>query len=169
MRSRDAHELHGRIAQLLELVDKVDRSVERIEVVTMVREPSTALGVDAYDGLRKQVVAAASERNAHLHQLAQFDACLQNGASKEQLAALVREWMGQSALLSVYDIGMAELFEVVGGEGDDLAVMQPAYVDGVTGRPVRMGRAERVTRTAEADDPADTGPEIATVEAEVQA
>src|ERR1700710_2032479 len=99
--SRRIEELEGRVHKLARLVDKVDRSVERIELVTVVREPNTSVSADAYNGLRKQVIAAVSERSAHLNQLAQFDAALRAGATQDALGGLVREWLEQASVALV--------------------------------------------------------------------
>lgn len=145
MSRRQVAELADRLGHVEQLLDKVDRSIERIEIVTVVREPASALSADAYNGLRKQVAAAAGERMAHLSQLAQFDAALRAGASADELAVLCREWMGQAALEVVVDPWLDDAFEVVGpGDATGRLVVRPAYVDRVTGRVVRSGVAERV-------------------------
>src|SRR3954451_7820403 len=97
-------ELTRRLDSMERLLDKLDRSVEKIELVTVVREPNTGMSADAYAGLRKPVIASAGERNAHLHQLAQFDSALRAGATPDELAALVREWLGQASLVLMEDV-----------------------------------------------------------------
>lgn len=138
--------LERRLQHMEEMMDKVDRSLEKIEMVTLFREPPAAAAADAYNGLRKQVIASVSERTSHLTQLAQFDAVLRGGATAEDLASLTREWLAQASLIVVEDHNAAsEAFELV-GEGNDASavVRRPAYVDSITGRVVRMGVAERV-------------------------
>jgi hypothetical protein len=155
MRSHQAREINERIGAIEALLDELHRSIERIEIVTVVREPNTGMSADAYNGLRKQVIGAMSERMAHLHQLAQFDASLRAGATSEDLAALVGEWATQAALEVVEDPTREEAFELVGDEtGDGRRLVRPAYLDSVTGRVVRGGIAERVELdTAAAADP----------------
>jgi hypothetical protein len=137
--------LDARLTVVEEMLDRVDRNIERIEIVTMVREPNTSISADAYDGLRKQVIASAGERAAHLHQLAQFDSALRAGASAEELGRLVREWIGQASLLVVEDTDVPDAFEFVGpARATGVRVSRPAYVDRVSGRIVRKGIAERV-------------------------
>jgi hypothetical protein len=138
-----------RLQAIERTMDKVERSVDRIEIVTVVREPNTTVAADAYNGLRKQVIAAAGERQAHLAQLAAFDVGLRAAQSAEELASLVREWMTQASLARVDDPRTEGAFEVV-GEGDAVVVVHPAYVDAQTGRVVRSGIAERTTRRVEA-------------------
>jgi hypothetical protein len=160
------NELSGRFDSMERLLDKLDRSLERIELVTVVREPNTSMSADAYDGLRKQVVAAVSERMAHLRQLAQFDAAVQAGASSKELEALVREWREQSQLEVVEDMTVLDAFELVGPEAaEGRQLVRPAYVDGVTGRVIRAGILERVEDSPiptdifeSGDDPDDAEP-----------
>jgi hypothetical protein len=149
-------ELEQRLETIEDLLDKVERGVEKIELVTVVREPNTGISADAYNGLRKQVIAAASERTTHLNQLAQFDAALQGGATMAELEALVREWLGQASLLRVDDPTIEEAFEAIGrDDAPRRRVLRPGYVDTVTGRVVRAGLIERTAEeTGTADEPA---------------
>lgn len=104
------------------------------------------MAADAYTGLRKQIIAAVSERTAHLHQLAQFDSTLRAGATPDELSILVREWLGQASLEVVEDTSLDGAFEFVGPkDAPGVRVVRPAYVDGVTGRVIRSGVAERLT------------------------
>lgn len=158
MRRREMRERLGAVEGLL---DKIDRGLERIELVTVVREPSTGITADAYNGLRKQVIAATSERNAHLHQLAQFDAALREGATAEELRLLVDEWLGQSSLALLEDPQTAEAFEWVGpADATGVRVVRPAYADEATGRVVRTGVVERF----EQPDPEDVADEASPME-----
>lgn len=154
-----------RSKQLLELIanrlDAIERNVDRIELATLVREPGNATSVDAYSGLRKQVIAATSERMAHLAQLSQVDVAVRDGVVAEQLVPLVDEWLRQSDVERSEDVGRSELFQIVAGEGPVLVLIQPAYVDRVTGRIVRQGLARREqhpdsTRTDPVSEPDST-------------
>ncbi|GAA4410503.1 hypothetical protein ACFQV2_03535 [Actinokineospora soli] len=148
-RSREAAE---RLRKLEEQVDRMSRVVDRIEVATIVREPSSGLAADAYNGLRKQVVAAASHRTAHLHQLALFANAVEDG-QVDGIASLVKEWMAQADLVRMDDASDERYFDVLGGDGDALRVLRPAYIDAATGRAIVMGQAER---TAAVEDSAPT-------------
>src|SRR5947199_206120 len=128
----------------IEALERIERSVEKIEIVTVVREPNTGMSADAYDGLRKQVIASASERSAHLIQLAELDAAVRSGAGSADLAALAREWLGQASLVAVDDPKVDDAFELVGpDDAPGRHVLRPGYVDALTGRVVRAGLLER--------------------------
>jgi hypothetical protein len=176
MIGRQRRELERRLHEAERLLDRIDRNVDGIQLITLVREPKSPLAADAYEGLRKQVAAASGERAAHLHQLAQFDAARRAGASDLELDDLVREWMTQAQLEVVTDPAVPGAFELVGDRAHEhLHVRTPAYRDGVTHRIVRGGVAERVaprlvavpTAPApepEADAPAPEDKPVAAVE-----
>jgi hypothetical protein len=149
--------LEGRLDSMEAMLDKVERGVEKIELVTVVREPNTGMSANAYNGLRKQVIASASERSAHLNQLAQFDSALRAGAGPAELEALVREWLEQASLAAIEDPEVVEAFEVVGpDDAPDRRVLKRGYVDLTTGRVVRAGLIERFHEPADGEPaPAD--------------
>jgi hypothetical protein len=145
-RARKIDEVVEKLTRLEELVDRVDRRVEKIEMVTLIREPNSGMAADAYNGLRKQIIAAVTERNVHLHQLTQFDAAVRAGTNQDDLTVLVRGWLAQSGIQVVSDAREHEAFDFVGPEdGTDVRIVRPAYVDEATGRVIQMGVAERVT------------------------
>ena len=116
--------------------------LDRIWVALIVRDPGTSLSADAYDGLRKQVAAAAQQRFAHLVQLAQFREALERSADVASLRNLVAEWMEQAGLDLVDDPGRPELYEVVAGSGAAREVIAPAFVDRATNRVIKQGTAK---------------------------
>jgi hypothetical protein len=151
------------LAQIASRLDAIERNVDRIELATLVREPGNSTSVDAYNGLRKQVVAAAGERIAHLAQLSQVDVAVRDGVVAEQLAPLVDEWLRQSDLERSQDVSRPDLFQVVSGDGPVLVVIQPSYVDRITGRIVRQGLARREHKP-DTSGPQSTGGNDATLE-----
>lgn len=127
--------------RLYEQLSGLSHKLDLIERVLMVREPGSVKAAEAYEGLRRQVVAAVDQRQTHLAHLAQFDVALQRGESAEDLSRLVGDFFQQAGLLRVDDPMHTDAYEVVGGKGDHLVVLAPAYVDASTGRLVRQGRA----------------------------
>ncbi|GLY47521.1 hypothetical protein [Lentzea sp. NBRC 102530] len=146
--TRKTREAAARLERLEHMVDGISRSIEKIEVATIVRDPSSGLAAEAYEGLRKQVIAAAGDRMRHLHQLARFAEAIDSG-HVAALPDLVREWTAQAGLLKIHDPADVRCYEVLGGEGDQLRVLRFAYVDEITGRVVVMGQAERVQSTVD--------------------
>ena len=152
-------ELRAAMERIAGHLDQLDRRAEKMEVILMVREPASGAAAEAYEGLRKQVVASVTERMAHLAQLVQLDSALTAGADAESVGKLVRGFVEQASLERVTNPKHAErdlLFEVVEDLGGRLEVLEPAYVDAVTGRVIRRGSIRRAA-VAAGGRPGETG------------
>lgn len=132
----------ARLERIEASLQSIDHSMDRVEVATMVREPSTGLAADAYEGLRRQVVAAAAERTAHLVQLARFAEAVRTGDTGA-LPLLVEDWLRQAGVERREDPTDDACFDVLDTDdpGAPRTVLRPAYVDAATSRPVLMGQA----------------------------
>jgi hypothetical protein len=150
--TRFRSEILNRLDRLERCVDQISRSIEKIEVATIVRDPSSALSIEAYDGLRRQVITAASERMAHLVQLVNFAEAV-GRAGADELVPLVEEWLTQADVERVPDATDARYYDVLGGAGSEVRMLRVAYRDGKTGRPVQMGQIELVTLEPDGSTP----------------
>lgn len=147
----------ARTDQLLqELQDSIrglEHQAELIKTVLIVKEPNTVHASEAYDGLRKQVVAAASERRSHLAQLVAMSVAVSRAESTLDLAPQVQEWMEQAGVVTRSNVpegsDVSHVFEDIGGEGlvGPIEIVEPAYFDSQTGSLIRLGRA-RLEETA---------------------
>ena len=129
-----------------DLMDLIERRMETMQTILMVREPSSPVAAEAYDGLRKQVNGAMSERLAHLAQLVQISTALDAGVDGSTMRRMVDGWLEASSLVRLTSASPDDfdrLFELVEDHGGELEVIEPAYVDAVTGRVIRLGRARR--------------------------
>jgi|GEM_PF-4502217 len=153
-----------------QLLNTMERQIDRIHTALVVRDPGTTLSVEAYEGLRKQVIASASARLQHVAQLAEFDVALRRGASAESLAVLVEQWLRQAGIERVEDPSVRGAWEA-DANGFAAEVDIPAYVDGVTGRLVRAGRLRlksdtllSTTQYTRGEEPMEAGPKSSALE-----
>lgn len=132
-------------------MDDVQRMLSRIDAALIVKDPGTARSVDAYDGLRKQVIAASGDRRRLLVSLSEFAEALRRGQSIEMLESKTEEWMMQSNLQRVTEVDpqVEAAFDITGPPIGDAIVAVPAYIDVTTGTVIRRGIAERVPVTHE--------------------
>lgn len=149
-------QLQATLDRIDQHLDQLERRAEKMETILLVREPATPVAADAYEGLRKQVVSAVTARLAHLAQLVQLDAALAHGADRDHIARTVNGWLEQAALARVTDTTRSDqdlLFELVEDLGGPVEVLEPAYVDLVTGRVIRPGQARRTGAPGTAEPP----------------
>lgn len=127
---------------------RLEHQAELIKTVLIVREPETVHAANAFEGLRKQVVAAAAERRSHLNQLVSMAVAAARATSVGDLEAQVAEWLNQAGVRELHDVPDGarpqDVFENLEGaslEGaTSFEVVEPAYVDERTGMLLRLGR-----------------------------
>lgn len=138
----------------------LEQQAELIKTVLIVKEPNTVHASEAFEGLRKQVVAAAAERRSHLAQLVAMAVAVSRATSVADLVPQVREWLDQAGIVALIDVppgsDVSHVFEDLDGEGlaGHIEVVEPAYVDAQTGSVIRLGRARRADPVASSGVPA---------------
>lgn len=142
----------ARLASLEQRSERIETLLERLDVALTVRDPGSARSAEAYDGLRKTVAASAGDRRRLTVTLVDLHDRLARGIALDDLQSVVEEWVLAAGLRRDAVGDEADAFDVVGGEGDSLHVLQPAWIDDVSGVVVRRGQAERVQSDAEGDD-----------------
>lgn len=124
-----------------EIIHKLDL----LHTALVVRDPGTSVAADAYDGLRKQVIAASTSRQAHAVQLAELDVALRRRATVSDLERLSYQWLRQAGIATVTDPDLRPYFESSSLPRGEAEVELPAYVIEATGQVVRQGRLRRRT------------------------
>lgn len=133
-----------------ERLDKVELSLrelvheaELLKTVLIVKEPESTVAAGAFDGLRKQIVAVARERWAHLAQVAQIDAAVNHVSEVSELRTIAQQWLEQAGIKKLdgptSQEQVTEQFELVGQGNCVVETINPAYIDTQTGRVVKQG------------------------------
>lgn len=154
-----------RIPEVLDRLHELEHEAELLRMVLTLQHPDTKDAALAFDGLRKQIIAATGARRSHLTQLVAMSVSVSRASSVDDLRPQLREWMEQAGVVEVITLPHGtpaqDLFEDVGGEGltGEIEAVEPAYVDQQTGALLRLGRARRVAPRVVADDqPAEEVP-----------
>jgi hypothetical protein len=136
-----------------EMLMELKAQVETLKTALIVMDPNVSTSADAYEGLRKQVVMAASDRRDRLVQLSQFSRAIRRGATINQLGDLVEQWMQQEDLAAVTEAN-PDLYDILEGETGvgELEVLSPAYVDLKTRALIARGEARWIPFAPEASD-----------------
>jgi hypothetical protein len=140
--------ISAQLAAMSDRLEHLERLGERNDLILMLREPGSTAAADAYEGLRKQLVASVTDRLVHLKQLVQMDAALRDGATIEVVRGLVEGWVDEAGLERVWSVDHPQrslLFDVVGADEGQTEVLEPAYIDSNSGRVIRQGRLGRLS------------------------
>lgn len=148
-------ELVQAIEQLTNRINELEHQAELLKTVLIVKEPGAIISATAFEGLRKQIIASANDRLAHLNQIVQMRVALDRGGSVDDLKTMVASWEAQSGIIELHEPRSAEpisdLFDAVDGgslEGG-YSVVEPAFIDSQSGRLLRTGRAVQLAEPAE--------------------
>lgn len=129
--------------RIREDVTQMKDMVHSINTALIVREPGTARSSEAYDGLRRQVAAATTERRNHLLELVRMLEALNSHMSRDQLRALVGDWVEQAGLRRWDDASVTEFFDHIGDGDGPVEVVNSAWVIGDPVTLVKAGLARR--------------------------
>ncbi len=123
---------------------ELTRQVSSLGSALVVREPATATAAQAYDGLRKAVMAGAQARRLLLVQLVELSDMLDHDVAIEDLRSFAQELRLRANLGQDLDaVAHPNHFEVLDGSGNSVRVVKPAWVDDQTGALIRRGMVER--------------------------
>jgi hypothetical protein len=157
---RAGHDSAVTLDDLSRRLEQLEHQAELIKTVLIVKEPASIVAAEAFEGLRKQIIASNGERRAHLHQLVMMAVAVSRASSLDDVRAQVGEWLAQAGVVAIDsmppNVRPSDLFEALEGTLDDaeaIAVEEPAYFDSQNKTLVRMGRA----RPAKAE-PRGSGP-----------
>jgi hypothetical protein len=120
--------------------------VARIESALVVRDPGNARSAEAYEGLRRTVVAAGRDRRRHLAHLVAFAEAVDAGVAADDLRRMIEQWCTEEGLERSSDATQTQFFRVLDSGEGEIEVTTPAWVDtAVEGPPalVRQGQATR--------------------------
>lgn len=116
------------------LVEQTHQIVDRIQMALITRE--TNMAIEAYDGLRKAVTGAQSQRHAHIADLARLHRAMLGGADTTSIRSHLDEMLDAVGVRPLADpallpsnVPIEFFFEVLGGDGDAWEVIAPAYAD----------------------------------------
>lgn len=120
--------------------------LQRLDAAVVVRDPGNARSAEAFEGLRKTILAAGKARRAHIAHLLSLSDSIGRGASLETISERISDFLDEIGLRHVTDVTHPEWFDTTEGEGDSLECLTPAVVDeseiGTT--LIRAGTARRV-------------------------
>ena len=144
-------ELVEAVEVLTQRIDQLEHQAELLKTVLIVKEPGAIISANAFEGLRKQIIASANDRLTHLSQIVQMRVAIDRASS-----SMVASWEAQSGIDEIHEPGpdtpVSDLFDAVDGgslEGG-FKVVEPAFVDSQSGRVLRTGRAVQSDASADA-------------------
>lgn len=133
----------------------IEGLLQRLDAAVVVRDPGSTRAAEAYEGLRKQIIQSGKSHRTHTAHLLSLADSLDRGADMELIRDRVNDFMAELGLRRIYDTSIAELFEIIEGEGPGLQCIEPAVVEQLEdgkSSVVRQGKARRVPGSPESSE-----------------
>lgn len=134
--------------------EHLDQRLDKLELYFTIRDPGTSKSAEAYEGLRKSLIAAYKGTQSHMAHLAQLHRAATTADSLDPVVAKLGEFMEQVGVVEISDpsqVGLdprspsfTEFFDLTAAEGGHLVIDQSAYVsvqDGAVEKVVSRGVA----------------------------
>lgn len=155
--SRKQREIMEALQQIDQRLGQLEHAADLMKTVLIIKDPGSAHAADAYEGLRKQVVASSSARRTHLAQLSAMAVAVSRANEVADLVPQVEEWLGQAGVVRLTELPrearVQDLFEAADGGSlrgaTQIEVVEPVFVDAQNQVVVRLGRARRVEERPE--------------------
>lgn len=142
-------------------LEQIERRLEIIETILLLRDPGGARSAEVFEGLRSRVEAVAGERRRHLLDLVELHREVSRKAEQAPdgdaaaVLATIEQALSREGVKSHGREGdkyVPQLFEIMGerpsGDGLVTRVHSAAYVDTQTGEVISQGRVEVSTATS---------------------
>lgn len=150
--SRKQREITEVLEQIEQRLGQLEHAADMMKTVLMIKDPGSAHAADAYEGLRKQIVASSTARRTHLAQLSAMAIAVSRASELADLAPQVDEWLGQAGIVRLTEVPpdarVQDLFEDADGGSlqgaTQVEVVEPVFVDTQNQVVVRLGRARRI-------------------------
>ena len=142
-------------------LERIEILLQRLDSAVIVRDPGNARSVEAFDGLRKQVIQSGTSHRAHIAHLLSLSDSLNRGGNLDLVRDRVNDFLAEVGVMRTSDTSLPDLFEVDGGTGNGLECVEPAIVERLDdGRLslIRYGKAKRIEipEPVASDDQIDT-------------
>jgi len=128
--------------------------LQRLDAAIIVRDPGSARSAEVFDGLRKTIIRSGKSHRSHVAHLLTLKDSLDREADIALVRNRVNDFLAELGIKYIYDVDYPSAFEVIGGTGDDLELVEPAIVeiDAEGERSIyQWGKARRVPRPMSAE------------------
>lgn len=150
--SRRQREITDALQQIDQRLGEIEHAADKMNTVLMIKDPGSTQAADAYEGLRKQVVASSTARRTHLAQLSAMAVAVSRATDVADLVPQVDEWLGQAGIVRITEVPrgarVQDLFEDADGGtlrgAVDVEVVEPVFIDAQNQVVIRLGRARRI-------------------------
>lgn len=121
--------------------------LQRLDAAVVVRDPGNARSAEVFDGLRRTILQTGKSHRSHIAHLLALQESLDRGANLELIRNRVGDFLRELGVEKFTNLEFREAFEIIGGSGEGLELVEPAIVERPSEGPlsvIQFGKAKRI-------------------------
>lgn len=127
-------------------LEEVRRLLDKLEAAIVVRDPGNARSAEVFDGLRRTIIQSGKSHRSHIAHLLALQESLDRGAELELIRNRVADFLRELGIEKISNPEFREAFDVVGGSGDGIEMIEPAIVEHMSDGSITIFQQGKVRR-----------------------
>lgn len=121
--------------------------LNKLDAAVVVRDPGNARSAEVFEGLRRTILQSGKSHRSHVAHLLALHESLERGATLDLIKNRVSDFLRELGVEKLTSLEIRDAFEVVGGTGDGLQLVEPAIVERLSDGSlsvIQLGKAKRI-------------------------
>lgn len=121
--------------------------LNKLDAAVVVRDPGNARSAEVFEGLRRTILQSGKSHRSHVAHLLALQESLERGATLDLIKNRVSDFLRELGVEKLTSLEIRENFEIVGGIGDGLELVEPAIVERFSDGSfsvIQLGKAKRI-------------------------
>jgi hypothetical protein len=128
-------------------LERIENLLNRLDAAVVVRDLGNARSAEVFEGLRKTIIRSGKSHRSHIAHLLALQESLDRGATLNLIKNRVSDFLRELGVEKLTSLEMRDWFEIVGGTGDGLELVEPAIVERLSDGSLlvlQLGKARRI-------------------------
>jgi len=121
--------------------------LNKLDAAVVVRDPGNARSAEVFEGLRRTIIQSGKSHRSHVAHLLALQESLDRGATLDLIKNRVSDFLRELGVEKLTSLEIRDAFEIVGGTGDGLQLVEPAIVERLSDGSlsfIQLGKAKRI-------------------------
>ena len=127
-------------------LERIEILLNKLDAAVVVRDPGNARSAEVFEGLRRTIIQSGKSHRSHVAHLLSLQESLERGATLDLIRNRVKDFLNELGVEKVISLEMRDAFEIVGGTGDGVELVEPAVVERLSDGSlsvIQLGKARR--------------------------
>lgn len=127
-------------------LERIEILLNKLDAAVVVRDPGNARSAEVFEGLRRTIIISGKSHRSHVAHLISLQESLDRGATLDLVKNRVNDFLKELGIEKLSNLEIKDAFEVVGGTGDGIELIEPAIVERLSDGQlsvIQLGKSRR--------------------------